>query len=320
MSIIFLLFVHGVFSMSTNFSIVMSVGDSITAGLGARWSYLRPTFFVYEDCGVSFGTGGDEDTISLARLIENKWGIEIVGKSFGSRRVNLCIDKPSNSTTIPIHFTFNFTSSGVFCPRDPTKLHRKEDGFNVAMTGATSEALLLQWMELKRRFVKEAYFMKGPILLTLMIGVNDLCMWDCSRPEAQLRAFKYNLNAFIQKVGEYFGDRVSVLIGEIPNLDGVPERAGGSIMESFARLECPCAYSGSGYDFKKRIGEYNEIINDLRFGRDENDHRIVITSVLRREQLKDWPREFTSKLDAFHPSQQAQSYFAQEIFNELEEK
>ena len=80
-----------------NYSVIMSAGDSITSGLGARWSFTRPTLFVYEDCGVSFGTGGDEDTISIAKLIEQKWKRKIVGKSYGSRRVNLCIDKPANS-------------------------------------------------------------------------------------------------------------------------------------------------------------------------------------------------------------------------------
>lgn len=80
-----------------NYSIVMSAGDSITAGLGARWSYIRPTLFVYEDCGVSFATGGDEDIVSIAKLIEEDYGGEVAGKSFGSRRVNLCIDRPTNS-------------------------------------------------------------------------------------------------------------------------------------------------------------------------------------------------------------------------------
>lgn len=83
---------------STNYSVVMSAGDSITTGLGARWSYARPTMFVYEDCGVSFATGGDDDTTSIAKLIEEEWDSEVAGKSFGSRRVNLCIDRPANST------------------------------------------------------------------------------------------------------------------------------------------------------------------------------------------------------------------------------
>lgn len=85
------------------YSVIMAAGDSITAGLGARWSYTRPTIFVYEDCGVSFATGGDEDTVSIAKLIEEKSGLgggEVAGKSFGSRRVNLCIDRPANSKNI----------------------------------------------------------------------------------------------------------------------------------------------------------------------------------------------------------------------------
>ena len=80
-----------------NFTVVMSVGDSITAGLGARWSYAHPTLFVYEDCGVSFATGGDKDIESIATLMEKSSGRKVRGKSFGSRRINLCIDKPTNS-------------------------------------------------------------------------------------------------------------------------------------------------------------------------------------------------------------------------------
>lgn len=75
----------------------MSAGDSITSGLGARWSYFRPSVFVVEDCGVSFSTGGDDDIVSIAKLVEEKGGREVGGKSYGSRRVNLCIDRPSNS-------------------------------------------------------------------------------------------------------------------------------------------------------------------------------------------------------------------------------
>jgi hypothetical protein len=81
-----------------NFSVVMGVGDSITAGLGARWTYSHPSPFVFEDYGVSFATGGDKDTVSIATLLENSnTGKTVKGKSFGSRRVQLCIDKPANS-------------------------------------------------------------------------------------------------------------------------------------------------------------------------------------------------------------------------------
>lgn len=82
--------------LSRDYAAVIAAGDSITAGLGARWSYTRPTLFAYEDCGVSFATGGDDDTISIARLIERDYGHEVGGKSYGSRRVRLCIDRPAN--------------------------------------------------------------------------------------------------------------------------------------------------------------------------------------------------------------------------------
>lgn len=101
LSILFLLiFIHikTIKLVFTNYSIVIAAGDSITSGLGARWSYTRPTLFVSEDCGVSFATGGDDDMVSIVKLIENDHGHEVKGKSFGSRRVKLCIDRPANRT------------------------------------------------------------------------------------------------------------------------------------------------------------------------------------------------------------------------------
>jgi hypothetical protein len=106
--ILFAYKIASLYTRSTNYSVIMSAGDSITAGLGARWSYARPTLFVFEDCGVSFATGGDEDIFSVAKLVEEKWGRDVGGKSYGSRRVNLCIDRPSNSTLVTYLCTYMY--------------------------------------------------------------------------------------------------------------------------------------------------------------------------------------------------------------------
>ena len=215
---------------------------------------------------------------------------------------------------------------GVFCPRDPVRLRRKDDGYNVAMTGATAEALPIQFVELEKRIEEDEKVVAGGgggggrVLLTLLIGANDLCMWDCRRPSSQLSSFQEHLNDFLARVYEYFDDRVDVLIGEIPALEGVPERAKGTVMEPFAVLECPCPYykplKPEDYLFANRIAAYNKIIDDLKFLYPS----IIITSVLREEELKDWPWEMTSKLDAFHPSKWAQEYFAKKIYEELRNK
>ena len=101
---LFLFLSSTIFCKNLNYSVVISAGDSITAGLGARWSYTSPTLFVYEDCGVSFATGGDEDedVVSIAKLIEEKFGTKVSGKSYGSRRINLCIDRPANSNQLTL--------------------------------------------------------------------------------------------------------------------------------------------------------------------------------------------------------------------------
>lgn len=191
----------------------------------------------------------------------------------------------------------------------------------MALTGSTSEALPLQFVELKKRIEEDKekgiFPLDGKILLTLLIGANDLCMWDCRRPSSQLESFQQYLDGFLEDVYEYFGEeRLDVLVAEIPALEGVPERAKGTVMEAFALLECPCAYSTKSvdYSFADRIDLYNQYIRTLYL----SYASIRITRVLREEELKDWPKEMTSKLDAFHPSKWAQEYFAKKIYqNEL---
>ena len=208
------------------------------------------------------------------------------------------------------------TFIGVFCPRDPIRLRRKADGYNVALTGSTAEALKLQFIELKKRVEedKDIFPWDGKILLILLIGANDLCMWDCRRPLTQLSSFRQNLIEFLDNVYDHFGKdkKLDVLIGEIPALEGIPERAKGTGMEAFAVLECPCAYSfkTADYSFDERIEVYNQFIRNLSFLYPS----IIVTRVLREEELKDWPKEMTSKLDAFHPSKWAQEYFAKKIY------
>lgn len=253
----------------------------------------------------------------------------MAGKSYGSRRVNLCIDRPANSKECILVSMCMYVCNkimilcvGVFCPRDPIRLRRKADGYNVALTGSTAEALKLQFIELKKRVEedKNIFPRDGKILLILLIGANDLCMWDCHRPLTQLSSFRQNLIEFLDNVYEYFGEekgwgRLDVLIGEIPALEGVPERAKGTGMEAFAVLECPCAYSSrtGEYSFVDRIEVYNEFIRSLPFSHYPSPF-IKITNVLREEELKNWPKEMTSKLDAFHPSKWAQEYFAKKIY------
>lgn len=189
------------------------------------------------------------------------------------------------------------------------------------MTGSTAEGLPLQLSELKLRLEEDQLVLRGDrVLVTLLIGANDLCMWDCRRPEFQLESFQSHLFDFLNGIIEHLvvelGAESDILLAEIPALEGVPSRAKGTIMEPFALLECPCAYHpDKSYDFRDRINRYNQVIHDLVT---ESPARIMISSVLRTEELEDWPGNMTSKLDAFHPSKQAHSYFAQKIFTEME--
>ena len=78
-----------------NYSIIMSAGDSITAGLGARWSYTSAPVFVVEDCRVSFATGGDDDIV-FGAVGGEKWGGELKANRMAVGGL-ICIDRPANS-------------------------------------------------------------------------------------------------------------------------------------------------------------------------------------------------------------------------------
>ena len=191
----------------------------------------------------------------------------------------------------------------------------------MAITGSTSEALPIQLTELKQRLEEDNAILRGErVLLTLLMGANDLCMWDCRRPDIQLESFQSHIKNFISETIEYFsierGAVLDILIAEIPALEGVPQRAKGTLMEPFAVLECPCAYHPvQDYSFIDRINLYNQIIRNIK---PQPHADIIITNVLRREKLKDWPINMTSKLYAFHPSKHAHSYFARKLFTEME--
>jgi hypothetical protein len=192
---------------------------------------------------------------------------------------------------------------------------RWEDGYNVAMSGSTSESLPVQLELLKTRGIEDSLVENSDILLTLLIGANDLCMWDCHRPIYQLKSFTENVKSFISDSRAHFGSGLRILIGLLPALEGIPSRAFGSGMEAFALLECPCAYkSNELYPFATRIEAYNAVLEAM--ARNNSDF-VWITSVLRDEELKDWPPKMTSELDRFHPSKWAQEHFALKIFEEL---
>ena len=72
----------------------MSAGDSVTVGLCARTPKFLPHFLFYEDIGVNYATGGDPDAVSLATLIEKEEGIEVLGKSYGTKRFKACPGTP----------------------------------------------------------------------------------------------------------------------------------------------------------------------------------------------------------------------------------
>jgi phospholipase B1 len=73
----------------------MALGDSITAGFGAKGHHINLPINIYnlhENRGVSFSIGGDPDAVTIANFIKH-YSPELIGSSIGDHLVELCYGK-----------------------------------------------------------------------------------------------------------------------------------------------------------------------------------------------------------------------------------
>jgi len=70
----------------------MALGDSITAGFGAKGQDIKIPIDIhnlYENRGISFAIGGDPDAITIANFIKY-YSPELIGSSIGDHLVEVC--------------------------------------------------------------------------------------------------------------------------------------------------------------------------------------------------------------------------------------
>jgi len=128
--------------------LVAALGDSVTAGVGARANSVLDIFKEYR--GVSFSVGGDKtwrEYITLPNILE-LFNPDLYGQSYGITRVG----------------------------------SRETSGYNFAVSGATSVELAGQARRLVKAMRKDPWvdFYKDWKMVTVIIGHNDACTHVCN--------------------------------------------------------------------------------------------------------------------------------------------
>lgn len=316
--------VPGASSLLRNVTVIMSLGDSITAGFGAKWTLLTPLLdplgHLKEDRGVAFSTGGDEGAVSLANLLQQMHGpaVEVLGKSHGSHGAALCLDRADGRAI------------GGFCPPSPLRYRPRLDGLNGALTGSTSGALNLQidylvsqFRDMRREYADRDLDAEWK-LLTLHIGANDLCSFSCGDPQPRdvghVAFFRQNVAMALSRLRGQF-PRMIVVVERIATLSAIPDRVERLCRSTpwqrrFPRIECPCAYGED--DLGRRVREFNEALSETIATFAGSDEFVVVEmDTIGGWAMEDWPANFTSPLDCFHPSILAHERLARCLWQSL---
>eukprot|EP01013_Petalomonas_cantuscygni_P029833 TRINITY_DN55719_c0_g1_i1.p1 TRINITY_DN55719_c0_g1~~TRINITY_DN55719_c0_g1_i1.p1 ORF type:complete len:430 (-),score=70.54 TRINITY_DN55719_c0_g1_i1:364-1593(-) len=187
--------------------VVAALGDSITAGFGAKASNILGIMTEYR--GVSWSVGGDETVESRITVpnILKFYNPDVIGFSVGT----------GDATSTDAHF-------------------------NAAVSGAVASDMPAQAVGLSARLreqLSEDMWQNGWKLVTMFIGGNDLCAWCDDKATYGAAAYKTHvlesLRHVQQTVPRVFLSIVPTIdVTQLHDMDGVM----CSLMHAY---ECPCS-------------------------------------------------------------------------------
>lgn len=300
---------------------IMAIGDDLLAALAAKTSlddvHSIDNSVVMEYRGISFATGADPLALSLNSLFKHYNG-DMVDGSRGAHPVPLC-------------------PGGVLCKHHDSHSYTAplQDRLNVAISGATSRSLGVQFRELRRRAAKLHVAASEWKLLVVYIGAVDLCHFGCQS----------NLAPEMEGSGEHFEVRIRSLMGNIakhlpktivtfillPDLSQLPrfikkhhKKCGTKDKKRIAMAQCPCAITNdiqSRWSLAAAVQDYNSRL--LKIASDYNrkyDEQVVVhVSATLRDTLphKHIPVNFVSPLDCLHMTMAAHKSLAARVWRGL---
>ncbi|KLT41312.1 hypothetical protein CC85DRAFT_303387 [Cutaneotrichosporon oleaginosum] len=323
-----------------DFSVVMALGDSISAALLARGGWepqareepqdhsthslsqeaqkafehppastaLAPAPGVPEILewrGLSYAAGGDRGALTLPNLLSHY--TRVVGMSYG-RHPAICVGGESDDC------------------------HPPSDGLNGAVSGSIATSLLGQAQELMPRYkALSTSSRKGWTYVNLAIGANDICAFCLSCPGTP-DEFAEGISAAVEVLRQH----IPRLIVNIVGLFRVSAVYKLTLHDPYCQgpyhppiphlpLECSCAtLPGPVGDYSRhRMDElgaaYDAAVRDLvrRWDAERNSSFAAIWQPGTALDLEHYPIEAVSPIDCFHPSEDAHQRLAAGIWNRL---
>jgi len=290
-------------------SVVMAMGDSITAGFAARSMFHQNRWpFEYRADSFSIGAGSSE-----------YWTLPYILQQFNS--------------------SVSGFSTGVTLPQIPSigYLDKQKDFMNAALTNSVSKYLLRQLEELQTQSRRIHDFNDRWKVLTIFIGANDLCMgFDACNGTLSARTladtFERNVAAALASVHDSFS-RVFVNLVSLFSLASVRRVTAnhhGLLPCHFeARLlnECDCMdrpTHGSSQVSREQLDMLNNTTALLNarliklataFNHRRPDFAVVAQTPLALQDIPDF--SYISELDCFHPSAKGHHLMALKLWNAM---
>jgi len=287
-----------------NIKVVMALGDSITAAFGVMGNSGED----HEFRGKSWSIGGDENATTvpnfLATFVPN-----IQGAAKGSHVLEYCAAR--------------------FCP--PYQYHPEVDQLDAAQSGGMIVNLPQHEMDylITQVYDNPAIDVQNDWkLLTILIGANDIC--SCCETNASYTgpdAFEKYLMETLERVRSTLPRTfVNLIVGF--NLSEVYYLGRKSLYcEVHQRVlawECGCIFDKNANATRREVDEVTQLYNQRIYKIDSyykaqqyKDFAVVVQPFFSKTKASEFPIDFLSNIDCFHPSLFAHETMAIALWNAM---
>ena len=283
--------------LSLNIGAVATIGDSVAGGCGARGIVYNPVANIknYDhNRGVSAITGADNDALSLYTIAARHSNGTLEGASFGTRLNNFC--------------------RGAICVW-PINRFEKDDGLNMAQSGAFASNAMRQAVELVKRILAKVKQNPGLQtqwkLVNLWLGLNDQCE-HCVRDDSRPMRYRY----YLEKVLEYLRKSLNFVIVNLISLWNVKEVLDLGKTSAYCqrrnigfRVVCRCANN----DIRSYQIAQNQALEDISLsyrGQNMADFKVLYDPSSSGTNITALNLSALTKTDCMHPSKAAHGQLA----------
>ncbi|KAI8908993.1 hypothetical protein EDD86DRAFT_191129 [Gorgonomyces haynaldii] len=296
--------------------VVAAIGDSITAGFGAA-GLKNPNnpislTTLFEQRGLSFAIGGDDNAVTVPNFMK-RYNPDIVGASVGEHIANICY--------------------GLICP--PFQYRPSYDKFNAARSGSLAFNLdnQVDWLMGEMYWNNKVDWNNDYKLIHLLIGANDLCL-GCDPILGNTVLSADGFENEIRKVVYKIKSRIPKVILNVKNIFNVSQVWDLTKDEPYCKtlralglqLECACAFQDNALGKLNRqkmdnlAQAYNQRLEKLRaeyLNDKQQDFLFVLDPLVKNAAVREFPTNYISNVDCFHPGLKAHELLAVGTWNNL---